>query len=197
MVQARIAHAYPAATVHRHLWASAFRLGQGQTRSYRAGRWALAGDAAHAMGPSAGAGMMVGLLGAWRLATAIATSARRGSDGWDGAVARYEDGQREASGAVQRTNALISRNLAGQLPAPRRHPQHRAHAPRPRPRGPPPPGRTRSDDRPCTMTSHPATTRGPAAEHVGHRGPAVLNGVLVGAGTPGHSRSSFWLACTA
>jgi len=52
MVQARIAHAYPAATVDRHLWASAFRLGQGQSRSYRAGRWALAGDAAHAMAPA-------------------------------------------------------------------------------------------------------------------------------------------------
>ena len=44
----------PDALVHRFLWASAFRLGQGQSESYRKGRWLLCGDAAHAMGPSAG-----------------------------------------------------------------------------------------------------------------------------------------------
>ncbi len=44
----------PDALVHRFLWASAFRLGQGQSESYRKGRWLLCGDAAHARGPSAG-----------------------------------------------------------------------------------------------------------------------------------------------
>ncbi len=62
----------PDAEVKRLLWASAFRLGQGQSDHYRKGRWLLAGDAAHAMGPSAGAGMMVGVLGAWRLAWRLA-----------------------------------------------------------------------------------------------------------------------------
>jgi len=50
------------------LWVSVFRLGQGQSGQYSKGRVVLAGDAAHPMGPSAGAGMMVGMLGVWRLA---------------------------------------------------------------------------------------------------------------------------------
>jgi len=33
----------------RLLWASAFRLGQGQAEAYTRGRWALAGDAAHGL----------------------------------------------------------------------------------------------------------------------------------------------------
>jgi hypothetical protein len=62
--------------VHRFLWASAFRLGQGQSEGYRKGCWLLCGDAAHAMGPSAGAGMMVGVLGAWRLGWRLALAAK-------------------------------------------------------------------------------------------------------------------------
>src|SRR4028118_2293721 len=45
----------PGVQVHQFLWASAFRLGQGQSDAYRKGRWLLAGDAAHARGPPAGA----------------------------------------------------------------------------------------------------------------------------------------------
>lgn len=117
MVQAQVAHAFPAATITRQLWASSFRLGQGQSRTYRVGRWALAGDAAHAMGPSAGAGMMVGLLGAWRLAEAVIRTAKRGSGEWTAAAAGYEHDQRQASRGVQRSNALIFRNLAISSPA--------------------------------------------------------------------------------
>lgn len=101
--------AYPRATASRHLWASTFRLGQGQASSFSAGRWVLVGDAAHAMGPSAGAGMMVGLLGAWRLESAIRNC---GLENWDDAVRRYEREQRPASLRVQHGNAVIFRNIA-------------------------------------------------------------------------------------
>ena len=108
-IATRVAHAYPKARITRHLWASAFRLGQGQCRRYSAGRWGLVGDAAHAMGPSAGAGMMVGLLGAWRLADALTVA---GEADPRTAFAAYEAGQRAASRSVQRSNALIFRNIA-------------------------------------------------------------------------------------
>ena len=43
-------HSKPSrARTSRFLWASAFRLGQGQSQTYRQGRWFLCGDAAHAM----------------------------------------------------------------------------------------------------------------------------------------------------
>jgi 2-polyprenyl-6-methoxyphenol hydroxylase-like FAD-dependent oxidoreductase len=64
------------ARTSRFLWASAFRLGQGQSQTYRQGRWFLCGDAAHAMGPFAGAGMMVGVLGPWRLAWRLALATK-------------------------------------------------------------------------------------------------------------------------
>jgi 2-polyprenyl-6-methoxyphenol hydroxylase-like FAD-dependent oxidoreductase len=67
----------PSALVPRFLWASAFRLGQGQSESYREGRRLLAGDAAHAMGPSAGAGMMVGVLGSLAARVAARTGGPR------------------------------------------------------------------------------------------------------------------------
>lgn len=99
------------AQIHRFLWASAFRLGQGQSATYRRGRWLLCGDAAHAMGPSAGAGMMVGVLGAWRLGWRLALAAKghpRVEDILDG----YEREQRAASEEVQGANARIFRNMA-------------------------------------------------------------------------------------
>ncbi|MFC0682616.1 FAD-dependent oxidoreductase [Lysobacter korlensis] len=108
-VEEILRQAYPHATVTRHLWASTFRLGQGQAMHYGSGRWVLVGDAAHAMGPSAGAGMMVGLLGAWRLESAIC---RHGIPDWGNAVREYEAAQRQASLRVQRGNAMIFRNIA-------------------------------------------------------------------------------------
>ena len=101
----------PSALVHRFLWASAFRLGQGQSESYREGRWLLAGDAAHAMGPSAGAGMMVGVLGAWRLGWRLARAAQ-GVPLAEELLADYEREQRAASEKVQSANATIFRNMA-------------------------------------------------------------------------------------
>jgi 2-polyprenyl-6-methoxyphenol hydroxylase-like FAD-dependent oxidoreductase len=88
----------------RHLWASSFRLGQGQTDAYAIGRWALAGDAAHAMGPSAGAGMQVGVLGAWRLSHQLMGSLREPAT-WSARSAGYESAQRRLSSSVQRSNA--------------------------------------------------------------------------------------------
>jgi 2-polyprenyl-6-methoxyphenol hydroxylase-like FAD-dependent oxidoreductase len=101
----------PGARVHRVLWASAFRLGQGQSESYRKGRWLLAGDAAHAMGPSAGAGMMVGVLGAWRLGWRLALAAKRDLRAEELLVG-YEREQRVASEEVQNANAAIFRQMA-------------------------------------------------------------------------------------
>ena len=101
----------PQARVGRFLWASAFRLGQGQSASYRHGRWLLVGDAAHPMGPSAGAGMMVGLLGAWRLGPLLAAVAGGALDPAAG-LAAYEREQRAGATEVQRANELIFRNLA-------------------------------------------------------------------------------------
>jgi 2-polyprenyl-6-methoxyphenol hydroxylase-like FAD-dependent oxidoreductase len=107
----------PDAEVRRFLWASAFRLRQGQSETYRAGRWLLAGDAAHAMGPSAGAGMMVGVLGAWRLGWRLAQALSRAADP-EPLLSGYESEQRAAAREVQRANALIFRNIAITDPAP-------------------------------------------------------------------------------
>ena len=102
--------------VHRFLWASAFRLGQGQSEAYRKGRWLLAGDAAHAMGPSAGAGMMVGVLGAWRLGWRLALVAKAELRAEE-LLADYEREQRAASEEIQHANARIFRNMALSNPA--------------------------------------------------------------------------------
>ena len=101
----------PDARVGRFLWTSAFRLGQGQSRAYRVGRWLLCGDAAHAMGPSAGAGMMVGVLGAWRLGWRLAQVAE-GASRAEALLGDYEREQRAASEGVQNANAAIFRNMA-------------------------------------------------------------------------------------
>lgn len=101
----------PGARVERFLWASAFRLGQGQSETYRRGRWLLCGDAAHAMGPSAGAGMMVGVLGAWRLGWRLARALEAGGHA-EKLLGGYESEQRAASEKVQRSNAIIFRNMA-------------------------------------------------------------------------------------
>ncbi len=101
----------PGARVERFLWASAFRLGQGQSETYRRGRWLLCGDAAHAMGPSAGAGMMVGVLGAWRLGWRLARASETGGSA-ERLLEDYEAEQRAASEQVQRSNAIIFRNMA-------------------------------------------------------------------------------------
>ena len=99
----------------RQLWASAFRLGQGQTEAYTSGRWALAGDAAHAMGPSAGAGMQVGVLGAWRLSHVL-IAALQDPGTWLSRSAAYDDEQRRVSTSVQRANARTFRALAVSSP---------------------------------------------------------------------------------
>ncbi len=106
----------PGTRIERFLWASAFRLGQGQSETYREGRWLLAGDAAHAMGPSAGAGMMVGVLGAWRLGWRLALAAK-GDPRAEELLARYEREQRAASEEVQNANATIFRQMALSNPA--------------------------------------------------------------------------------
>jgi 2-polyprenyl-6-methoxyphenol hydroxylase-like FAD-dependent oxidoreductase len=104
-----LASRLPGARVHRFLWASAFRLGQGQSHAYRQGRWLLVGDAAHAMGPSAGAGMMIGVLGAWRLGERLAETL---TGGGDRPLDRYTAEQRAAAERVQRDNARIFANVA-------------------------------------------------------------------------------------
>lgn len=104
-----LARRLPRAEVRRFLWSSAFRLGQGQSTTYRRGRWLLAGDAAHPMGPSAGAGMMIGVLGAWRLGHCLTETIRGGCEA---PLDRYEQEQRAAAGQVQHGNARIFANLA-------------------------------------------------------------------------------------
>lgn len=101
----------PGARVDKFLWASAFRLGQGQSETYRRGRWLLCGDAAHAMGPSAGAGMMVGVLGAWRLGWRLSRASEAGGHA-EKLLGDYEIEQRAASEKVQRSNGIIFRNMA-------------------------------------------------------------------------------------
>lgn len=101
---------YPDMRVKRFLWASAFRLGQGQSESYRQKRWFLSGDAAHPMGPSAGAGMMLGLLGAWRLSSRLAAVITGKTD--ESELNNYEREQRVAARQIQRSNEMIFKNMA-------------------------------------------------------------------------------------
>ncbi len=110
-VRALIDELSPEVRVNRVLWSSAFRLGQGQNEAYRSGRWLFAGDAAHAMGPSAGAGMMVGMLGVWRLAHRLRRALNEPATA-DNEFADYECEQREGSRKVQGSNGLIFRNMA-------------------------------------------------------------------------------------
>lgn len=109
----------PSARVNRFLWASAFPLRQGQSATYRKGRWLLSGDAAHAMGPSAGAGMMVGVLGAWRLGWRLALAAKEHPDA-EGLLDRllddYDREQHAAADDIQDANATIFRNVAMRNP---------------------------------------------------------------------------------
>lgn len=104
-----LAQVLPGAQPRRLLWASAFRLRQGQSHSYRRGRWLLVGDAAHPMGPSAGAGMMLDILGAWRLGLRLAEVINGGGEV---ALGRYQTEQRAAADRVQRDNARIFANIA-------------------------------------------------------------------------------------
>ncbi|WP_044639808.1 FAD-dependent oxidoreductase [Risungbinella massiliensis] len=101
----------PSAKIERFLWASAFRLGQGQSATYINGRWLLAGDAAHAMGPSAGAGMMVGVLGAWRLGWRLALVIQNHLDPIK-LLGDYSNEQKAAANEIQDNNAMIFRNMA-------------------------------------------------------------------------------------
>jgi 2-polyprenyl-6-methoxyphenol hydroxylase-like FAD-dependent oxidoreductase len=106
-----LASKQPGVKINKFLWASAFRLGQGQSHTYRKGRWLLAGDAAHAMGPSAGAGMMVGMLGAWRLGWRLAMVATGRSTNAS-LLDEYVNEQRSGSESVQKANAQIFWNMA-------------------------------------------------------------------------------------
>lgn len=124
----------PAAEARKLLWASAFRLGQRQSDSYRKGRWVLAGDAAHGMGPSAGAGLQVGALGAWRLSWRLALAAR-GYQGVDALLDDYGCEQRAASNQVQSSNELILSQPGAALPLALRDALTAASARRP-PAGP-------------------------------------------------------------
>lgn len=74
------------------------------------GRWLLAGDAAHAMGPSAGAGMMLGVFGAWRLGWRLARVTVDAAP--QELLDDYGREQRAAAAQVQQANARIFRNLA-------------------------------------------------------------------------------------
>ncbi len=114
-VAEQLARAFSGMAPQRHLWASSFRLGQGQTDAYAIGRWALAGDAAHAMGPSAGAGMQVGVLGAWRLADQLVGALREPAT-WSARSAGYESAQRRVSSSVQRSNARTFGAMAVRSP---------------------------------------------------------------------------------
>jgi 2-polyprenyl-6-methoxyphenol hydroxylase-like FAD-dependent oxidoreductase len=102
-----LAASFPEATVTEWSWTSAFRLAQENARTYTRGHWVLVGDAAHPMGPSAGAGMMLGILGAWRVAWAIDQLAHEA-----GALQTYYAEQRAAAARVQRSNARIFGQMA-------------------------------------------------------------------------------------
>lgn len=101
---------YPDVTATNFFWASAFRLGQGNSENYRANRWFLAGDAAHPMGPSAGAGMMLGLLGAWRLCSRLVAVITHQID--EAELDEYEYEQHAAARQIQKANKMIFKNLA-------------------------------------------------------------------------------------
>lgn len=102
-----LAACFPEARAAEWSWTSAFRLAQENARSYLRGSWILAGDAAHPMGPSAGAGMMLGILGAWRAAWAISRLERDTE-----ALSAYESEQLAAASRVQTSNARIFRQMA-------------------------------------------------------------------------------------
>lgn len=98
---------------YRLLWASCFRLGQGQSDRYYLGRVVLAGDAAHPMGPSAGAGMMVGMLGVWRLAFRLrAILNETDPDAISSYLSDYERAQMRGSTSIQRSNAATFYQIA-------------------------------------------------------------------------------------
>ncbi len=104
---------FPQIYDYKFLWASAFRLGQGQSTVYSKGRIVLAGDAAHPMGPSAGAGMMVGMLGVWRLAWRLKQSVETIDTAKIAQLfAGYEDEQREGSKTIQSANATTFAQIA-------------------------------------------------------------------------------------
>lgn len=111
MARRILAHIAPQARAGRFLWASAFRLAQQQSGNYRHGRFILVGDAAHGMRPSAGAGLQVGVLGAWRLGWRLALAAQ-GHQLADVLIDNYAREQRVASDQVQLENMLIFRNMA-------------------------------------------------------------------------------------
>jgi 2-polyprenyl-6-methoxyphenol hydroxylase-like FAD-dependent oxidoreductase len=104
---------FPFIKDYRLLWSSCFRLGQGQSDVYHRGRIVLAGDAAHPMGPSAGAGMMVGMLGVWRLAFRLhrilnETDAVRMS----AVLQEYQDEQKKGARMIQKANAATFAQIA-------------------------------------------------------------------------------------
>ncbi|MEK7571683.1 MAG: NAD(P)/FAD-dependent oxidoreductase [Patescibacteria group bacterium] len=101
----------PSVKIKKFLWASSFRLGQGQCETYFQNHCILAGDAAHPMGPSAGAGMMVGLMGAWRLGIALhkITQAPHNTNSF---LTTYFQEQTSGSKAVQQSNHIIFANMA-------------------------------------------------------------------------------------
>lgn len=99
---------FPTAHADAFTWSSSFELTQGDAAAYVKGRWILAGDAAHPMGPSAGAGMMLGVLGSWRLAWAL----DRVRSGHPTALEEYAVAQKLAAARVQHSNALIFRQTA-------------------------------------------------------------------------------------
>jgi len=105
-VHALIKDKFPEIQNYKFLWASVFRLGQGQSNQYSSGRVVLAGDAAHPMGPSAGAGMMVGMLGVWRLAWRLKEATKNNENTFvQKTFSDYETEQRQGSKAIQRANA--------------------------------------------------------------------------------------------
>lgn len=111
MATALLLEKKPNVKIKKFLWASAFRLGQAQSEKYREGRWVLVGDAAHAMGPSAGAGMMIGILGAWRLGWRLALAFKE-HELTENLLNDYQKEQHEASNEIQKTNAIIFTNMA-------------------------------------------------------------------------------------
>jgi 2-polyprenyl-6-methoxyphenol hydroxylase-like FAD-dependent oxidoreductase len=107
---------------YKILWVSCFRLGQGQSANYFKQRIVLAGDAAHPMGPSAGAGMMVGMLGVWRLAFRLRKIIHETNmEVIRKTLSDYERDQIQGSKTIQQANAFtffqisITNGFAGWL----------------------------------------------------------------------------------